>query len=137
MAPAIVPAHGSQGAWAARSARCGCGAGWRQEDLGRAVGRLAVGGLARGARQAARGSRSTPSTRLAAALDASIDLVLRWEGEGLDRLLDEGHARLVDVVVRRLSALGWAVAVEVSFSRYGSEGRSTSWRGTRVAGPWW
>jgi len=60
--------------------------------------------------------------KVAMALDATVDLALRWQGEGMDRLLDEGHARLVDVVVRRLTALGWAVAVEVSFSRYGEGG---------------
>jgi hypothetical protein len=40
----------------------------------------------------------------------------------MDRLLDEAHARLVDEVVRRLRALGWDVAVEVTFSRYGERG---------------
>lgn len=95
--------------------------GWRQEDLGRAVGvsRSVVWRVERGRRQ---GITIDTLDALAAALDASIDLVMRWEGEGLDRLLDEGHARLVDEVVRRLSALGWDVAVEVSFSRYGERG---------------
>jgi hypothetical protein len=60
--------------------------------------------------------------RLATALEARLDLFVRWEGEGLDRLLDEGHARLVEVVVRVLAALGWQVAVEVSFARYGERG---------------
>ena len=95
--------------------------GWRQEDLGRAVGvsRSVVWRVERGRRP---GITIDTLDALAAALGASIDLVLRWEGEGLDRLLDEGHARLVDEVVRRLTALGWVVAVEVSFSRYGERG---------------
>ncbi len=50
------------------------------------------------------------------------ELLLRWNGEGLDRLLDERHASLVEAVVRRLRALGWDVAVEVSFSRFGERG---------------
>ena len=40
----------------------------------------------------------------------------------MDRLLDASHARLVDVVVRRLRELGWDVAVEVTFSHYGERG---------------
>lgn len=59
---------------------------------------------------------------LAVALGATVDLRLRWHGEDLDRLLDEGHVRLVDALVRLLRALGWEVAVEVSFSRYGERG---------------
>ena len=73
---------------------------------------------------------------LAAALGATTDLALRWQGEGMDRLLDEGHARLVDAVVRRLVALGWDVAVEVSFSRYGERGFSPRFAGwTRAGNP--
>ena len=60
--------------------------------------------------------------RAAEALGAQAELRLLWQGEGLDRLLDEGHARLVEWVVRRLAAFGWDVAVEVSFSRYGERG---------------
>jgi len=60
--------------------------------------------------------------RVALALGAWVDLRLLWQGEGLDRLLDEAHARLVEWVVRRLNALGWDVAVEVSFARNGERG---------------
>ena len=63
-----------------------------------------------------------PWISVAIALGASTDLLMRWRGEGLDRLLDEAHARLVEVVVRRLRSLGWEVAVEVSFSRGGERG---------------
>lgn len=60
--------------------------------------------------------------RIVVALDARLDVIVRWEGEGLDRLLDQGHATLVEVVVRWLTANGWQVAVEVSFSRFGERG---------------
>jgi hypothetical protein len=60
--------------------------------------------------------------RVAAALGARAELRVLWQGEGLDRLLDEAHARLVEWVVRRLRALGWDVAVEVSFARNGERG---------------
>ena len=60
--------------------------------------------------------------RVAVAIGGSADLVLRWHGEALDRLLDEEHAALVEQLVAILRALGWEVAVEVSFSRYGERG---------------
>ncbi|HET7471574.1 MAG TPA: helix-turn-helix domain-containing protein [Candidatus Limnocylindrales bacterium] len=55
-------------------------------------------------------------TAVATALDARLDLVLRWHGEGLDRLLDAAHARLVDAMVGLLRSAGWEVRVEVSFA---------------------
>jgi XRE family transcriptional regulator, regulator of sulfur utilization len=95
--------------------------GWRQEDLAdeAGVGRSVVGRMERGERA---GLTLDTLEAIAAALGATADLTLRWHGEGMDRLLDEGHARLVDAVVRRLTTLGWDVAVEVSFSRYGERG---------------
>jgi transcriptional regulator with XRE-family HTH domain len=85
--------------------------GWRQEDLGSAAGvsRSLVSRVERGR---LRGLPVDALDRLATALEARLDLLVRWEGEGLDRLLDEGHARLVEVVVRVLAALGWQVPVE-------------------------
>jgi hypothetical protein len=59
---------------------------------------------------------------VAGALGASVDLKLRWHGEGLDRLLDEAHARLVDETVVLLREAGWDAAVEVSFSIWGERG---------------
>lgn len=50
------------------------------------------------------------------ALDADVELSVRWHGEGLDRLLDQAHAAIVEVVVGWLQALGWEVKVEVSFA---------------------
>lgn len=60
--------------------------------------------------------------RAAAPLGAVVDVRLRWNGEQLDRLLDEAHARLVESVVVMLRAAGWDVAVEVSFSVWGERG---------------
>jgi len=95
--------------------------GWRQADLAVAAGvsRSQVGRLERG------DSRTLPVEtveRIATAAGGSVDLLLRWNGEGLDRLLDAEHARLVEAVVRRLRSLGWELAVEVSFSRFGERG---------------
>jgi transcriptional regulator with XRE-family HTH domain len=60
--------------------------------------------------------------RVLAAMDARLDLRVRWRGAAMDRLLDEGHARLAGAVTRLLIALGWVVEVEVSFSRNGDRG---------------
>lgn len=95
--------------------------GWRQLDLAVSAGvsRSQVGRIERGE------SGPLPVEvveRVAVAAGGSTELVLRWNGEGLDRLLDEEHARLVEWVMRRLRALGWDVAAEVSFSRYGERG---------------
>jgi hypothetical protein len=61
-------------------------------------------------------------SRLAEALGASLDVALRWHGEGLDRLLDAAHAGLVESVVRRLTSAGWITVVEASFSIRGERG---------------
>lgn len=61
-------------------------------------------------------------SRAAAALGADLDVRLRWRGEQLDRLTDETHATVVEVIVRRLRRLGWIVEVEVSFSIWGERG---------------
>lgn len=56
------------------------------------------------------------------ALGASLDVRVRWHGEGLDRLLDEAHAQLVERLVTRLRRVGWECAVEASFNEYGERG---------------
>lgn len=61
--------------------------------------------------------------RVIAALQASVDLTVRWEGAALDRTLDSAHAHLQEWVARELNALGWLVRVEVSFNHYGDRGR--------------
>ena len=78
-----------------------------------------VGRIERGER---RGLTLDAVDSVAVVLGAEADLRVLWRGEGLDRLLDGAHARLVDFVVRGLRDLGWDVAVEVSFSRFGERG---------------
>lgn len=95
--------------------------GWRQEDLAIAarVSRAQVSRVEVGE------SGSIPIgviERLVNAVGGSLDVVVRWHGEGLDRLLDSAHAALVDRLVALLRAAAWDVAVEVSFSRYGERG---------------
>jgi hypothetical protein len=61
-------------------------------------------------------------TRCFETLGARLELVATWHGAGLDRVLDEGHARLAGQVASLLRELGWQVEVEVSFSHYGDRG---------------
>ncbi len=95
--------------------------GWRQIDaasragLSRSVfGRIERGQIDRVAFADVVGAAS--------AVDAHVELDLRWRGAGLDRLVDERHAGIVDETVRIYRAAGWEVAVEASFSVYGERG---------------
>lgn len=94
---------------------------WRQDDLARAAGvsRSVVGRIERGESAAI---AIGVVERVVLAVGGSLDLRVSWQGEGLDRLLDDAHARIVDWLVTRLRSLGWEVSVEVSFSRYGERG---------------
>lgn len=56
------------------------------------------------------------------ALSARLELLVTWQGEGLDRLLDADHAAMVDEAAAGLRLLGWDVAVEVSFNIRGERG---------------
>ena len=59
--------------------------------------------------------------KVAAPLGITVDLVLRWKGPELDRLVDARHARLVKAVVSRLGP-DWQVVVEYTFNHYGDRG---------------
>jgi len=93
----------------------------RQEDVGRTakLSRDKIGRIERG--QVA-GMLVRDLDRAAAALGATVEIRIRWNGELLDRLMDEAHAQLVEVVVVLLRGMGWEVAVEVSYSIYGERG---------------
>jgi transcriptional regulator with XRE-family HTH domain len=107
--------------------------GWRQLDLADASGvsRQVVSRLERGESLGTLKLRHL--SRLADALDASVDVTIRWRGEELDRLIDSAHAELQQSTVRLLEGLGWATRVEVSFSHYGERGRADilAWHGGR------
>jgi transcriptional regulator with XRE-family HTH domain len=60
--------------------------------------------------------------RVATVLGISVTLAARWRGAETARLLDRAHAELVGAVVRRLSAAGWTVRPEHTFSIYGERG---------------
>jgi transcriptional regulator with XRE-family HTH domain len=95
--------------------------GWRQVDVAQRAGvsDSTVSDMEKGRI----GSTSLDNLRaVARTLDIRLDLVVRWRGGELDRLLNARHASLATVVVQLLQSHGWQVAPEVSFSIYGERG---------------
>ena len=60
--------------------------------------------------------------RVAEALEIRLDLVARWRGGELDRVLSGAHSAFAESVVALLQEAAWEVRPEVSFSRYGERG---------------
>ena len=62
--------------------------------------------------------------RVCAALDVRVDLVPRWRGGDLERLLNAGHSGMHEAIARwfRRRWPGWTTAPEVSFAIYGERG---------------
>ena len=67
---------------------------------------------------------SLPAIRaVARSLDASVEIAVRWEGAGLDRVIGAGHDALHEAVSRLMAGReGWLVVPEVSFSIWGERG---------------
>jgi transcriptional regulator with XRE-family HTH domain len=74
-----------------------------------------------------RGHAELLTVRAIRRVATSLDVAIAWDagnrGPALARLRDADHARLCEQLVRELEALGWTVAAEVSFNRYGDRGR--------------
>jgi transcriptional regulator with XRE-family HTH domain len=95
--------------------------GWRQVDVAHRAGvsDSTVSNMEKGRI----GSTSLDNLRaVARTLDIRLDLVVRWRGGELDRLLNARHASLANLVIELLRSHGWEVAPEVSFSIYGERG---------------
>lgn len=95
--------------------------GWRQIDLARAAGvsQSLVSDIERGhLERVAIGTLHD----LSAAMDARTNLSLSWRAGDLDRLTDDRHSALAEVIARLLRALGWEVHAEVTFSIDGERG---------------
>jgi hypothetical protein len=60
--------------------------------------------------------------RCLAALGAELEVRALYRGADVDRLLDEGHAALVGLLVGVLRGLSWQVRVEVAFNEWGERG---------------
>ncbi len=95
--------------------------GWTQARLAEAAGisQTAISRIERG-----RGDRLTVRTLalVLAALGARVSVRVMSHGEDVDRLLDAGHAEIVERVSRILRRRGWEVAPEVTFNVYGERG---------------
>jgi transcriptional regulator with XRE-family HTH domain len=95
--------------------------GWRQVDLAARAGvsRSVVGRIERGElNRIAWGDL----VAVAEAVGARLDLDARWQGDGIDRLLDERHAATVNATVELLKKDAWNADVEVSFAIAGERG---------------
>jgi transcriptional regulator with XRE-family HTH domain len=88
--------------------------GWTQRDLATRA-RVSPSAISRIERGGADQLSLRLLERVAAALGARIDLRVLWQGENLDRLLDHGHARLVERTLRWLGDAGWEAVPEVTF----------------------
>jgi transcriptional regulator with XRE-family HTH domain len=96
--------------------------GWRQADLAARAGvsqstvsRIERGHLATLTLDAIRA--------VASVLDMRVDVIGRWRGGDLDRLLGLGHSAMHESVARHLETrAGWRFASEVSFSNFGERG---------------
>lgn len=95
--------------------------GWRQEDLAERadVSRSVISLVERGRIERLMLGKLR---RIARELDAEFPAQLRWRGGDLDRLVDEGHARIVGLVTEVLRAAGWAIRLEVSYAVYRERG---------------
>ncbi len=71
--------------------------------------------------------------RICSSLDLRLDLVPRWRGGDLDRLISDRHARMHDLTGPLLSARGWSRWPEVSFAVFGERGviDLLAWHATR------
>ena len=95
---------------------------WRQSDLAEVAGVSAatISRLERG--HFAQLSLATMRA-VGAALDMRLDVVPRWRGGDLDRLVNARHSAMHKAVAQMFAGLpGWSVAAEVSFAVYAERG---------------
>jgi transcriptional regulator with XRE-family HTH domain len=96
--------------------------GWRQVDVARRA-KVSSSTVSRAETPAVVRLPLLTLERIADALDVRLDLLARWRGGELDRLLNAGHSAMHEQVARMLSTLpGWQFRPEVSFSIYGERG---------------
>ena len=95
--------------------------GWRQSDVAQRA-RVSASTVSRAERGRFDGLSVGTVGAVAAALDVRLEWTAYWRGGELDRMLRAGHSAMHEHVARLLTAAGWEVAPEVSFSIYGERG---------------
>lgn len=94
---------------------------WRQRDVADAAG--VSQGLVSRIELGRFGNLSLAKIRkVGHVLDIRVSLDAWWRSGDMDRLVDRGHAALVDHVVASLRADGWVTRVEVTFNHFGERG---------------
>jgi transcriptional regulator with XRE-family HTH domain len=96
--------------------------GWRQDDLAAAAGATRASVMK--VEHSRAGDLPLARTRaICAALDVRLDMVPRWRGGDLDRVLNARHSAMAESVAVAFGRLpGWIIRPEVSFSIYGERG---------------
>jgi transcriptional regulator with XRE-family HTH domain len=95
--------------------------GWRQRDVA-AAARVSGPTVSRIEQGRVSGMSLRHLEAVATALDIRLDVVARWRGGELDRMLNAGHAALHEAAARELSRSDWLQAPEATFSIYGERG---------------
>lgn len=92
-----------------------------QAALGRRIG-VSGSAISRIERGGADRSTWRLLERVTTELGARLVVSVQWQAEGLDRLLDAEHARLVEWAIRWLTGAGWEAVPEVTFRIGGERG---------------
>ncbi len=95
---------------------------WRQSDLARAAG-VSTATISRVERGHFEHLSLATLRAVAAALDVRLELLARWRGGDLDRLVNARHSAMHEAVARMFAELpGWSARPEVSFAVYSERG---------------
>lgn len=108
--------------------------GWRQKDLAARTD-VSPSTISRAERGHLDPLQVGTLRRVAAGLEVRLDLVPRWRGGDLDRIVATRHAALAETVLAELQTTDWTVAPEVSYNIWGERGviDILAWRADRRA----
>lgn len=95
--------------------------GWRQVDVAFAA-RVSQAMISRIERGHLRHVSVAVLLKVAEALEVRIDVLPRWRGGDLDRMLNAGHAALHNRVAQLFAGTPWLLAPENTFAFYGERG---------------
>jgi len=95
--------------------------GWRQIDVAMAA-KVSQPMISRIERGHIRHLSLDVLLRVAEVLEIRVELIPRWRGGDLDRMLNAGHAALHVAVARVFARTPWLLAPEATFAVYGERG---------------